>query len=149
VGWNIEVVAVRTDEVDAAVPDVFGSTEETMGFEDATSVVRSPHLCATKVSPWVVVVDVACRLSGYEEYLREVSAGTELHLIRIADDPIALHYRDGRQVSQAHGRTACLDLAPRDDHDGELCAMDVLAGRTGVDFRRDLWDTPFTLLELI
>jgi hypothetical protein len=87
-------------------------------------------------------------MSGFEEYLCQASAGTELHLVRIAGDPIALYYRDGQQVSQARGRAACLDLAPRDDRDGELCAMDLLANRTGVNFTQGLWDTQFTFIEL-
>jgi hypothetical protein len=148
VGWNLEVVAVKADEVDAAVPDVFMTTGTTMWFEEATSAARAPHLCAAKVGSWVIVVDVACRMSGFEEYLRDVSTGKELHLVRVTNDPIALHYRDGRQVALARGQAACLDLAPRSDRDGELCAMDLLAGRTGVRFAVDLWDVPFTLVQL-
>jgi hypothetical protein len=147
-GWNIEVVGVRVSELANAVPDVFASTGTTMGFEDATSSARAPHLCAAKVGDWVVVIDVGCRLSGNVEYLVEASASTDLHLVRIADEPIALHYQGGRQVTGARGRVACLEIAPRDDRDGELCAMDVLAMRTGVAFHEDLWKAKFTLFEL-
>ncbi|UAK36123.1 hypothetical protein K8O92_33375 (plasmid) [Nocardia asteroides] len=147
-GWNIEVVGVRTGEFAAAIPDVFVPTSTTMGFEDAISGARAPHLCAARVGDWVFVVDVACRLSGSVGYLVEASATTDLHLVRIADEPIAAHYRNGRQVREAQGRTACLELAPRDDRDGELCAMDLFAGSTGVDFRQDLWSAEFTLFEL-
>jgi len=146
-GWNIEVVGVRTNELADAVPDVFAATNTTMGFEDATSSVRAPHLCAAKVGNWIVVIDVACRLSGSVSYLAEASA-TDLHLVRIADEPIALHYRGGQQVTEVRGRVGCLGIAPRDDGDGELCAMDLMAGRTGVNFRQDLWGAKFTLFEL-
>jgi hypothetical protein len=146
--WNIEVVAVRTDEPDDAVPDVFGPTDIRMHFEDATSAMRDRDLCAAKVRDWVVVIDVRCQLSGHAGYLAEASASTDLHVVRVAGEPLALHYRDGRQVAAARGRDACLEIAPRDDRDGELCAMDILAGRTGVTWSRDLWDAGFTLYRL-
>jgi hypothetical protein len=68
---------------------------------------------------------------------------------RIANDPIALHYQNGHQVAEVRDRAACLDRAPRDDRDGELCAMALLAGRAGVSFARDLWDVQFALVELV
>lgn len=147
-GWNIEVVGVRTGELADAIPDVFVATSTTVGFEDATSPACAPHLCAAKLGDWVFVVDVACRLSGNGGYLVEASARTDLHLVRIADEPIALHYRSGQRVMEAQGLSACLGLAPRDDRDGELSAVDLLAGSTGVDFHQDLWGVKFTLFEL-
>jgi len=147
-GWNIEVVAVRTGEPDDAVPDVFGPTDVRMHFEDATSVARGPDLCAATVRDWVVVIDVGCRLSGHVGYLAEASASTDLHLVRVAGEPVALHYRDGRPVAETRGREACLEIAPRDDRDGELCAMDILARRTGVTWSPDLWDASFTVYRL-
>jgi hypothetical protein len=50
-----------------------------------------------------------------------------MHLVRIADEPIVVHYRNGERVAQARGLAACLEIAPRDDRDGELCAMNVLS----------------------
>lgn len=147
-GWNLEMVGARVSEIADAVPDVFAPTGTTMGFEDATSSARAPHLCAAKVGDWVFVIDVACRLSANAGYLVEASAATDLHLVRIADEPIALHYHGGQQVTEAQGRSACLEIAPRDDRDGELCAMDILAARTGVPFHEDLWKAKFTLFEL-
>lgn len=130
------------------MPDVFVPTSTTMGFEDATSSARAPHMCAAKVREWVIVVDVASRLSGNAGHLAAASASTDLYLTRIADAPIALHYRAGRLAAETRGRAACLDLAPRDDGDGELCAMDILRQGTGVDFREDLWGAEFTLFTL-
>ena len=146
--WNIEVVAVRTDEPDDAVPDVFGPTDVRMHFEDATSAVRNRDLSVARVRDWVVVIDVRCQLSGHPGYLAEASASTDLHAVRVAGEPLALHYRNGRPVAEAHGRDACLAIAPRDDRDGERCAMDILAGRTGVTWSPDLWDATFTLYRL-
>jgi hypothetical protein len=49
-GWTVEVAAVRTVELDDAVPDVFVPTNTTFGFDDATSGRRGPGLCATAQS---------------------------------------------------------------------------------------------------
>jgi hypothetical protein len=148
VGWNLEVACVRTAGLDSAVPDVFGPTNTTMGFEDATSSARPPDLCAAKIGDWVVVIDVACRMSENAIYLTEASASTDLHLVRIADEPIAIHYHDGQQVTAARGLAACLDIAPNDDDDGELCAQDLLTEHTGLTISDDLWDAEFTVFKL-
>jgi hypothetical protein len=142
--WDIEVAAIRTDEFVDAVPDVFAPTDTTMGFEDATSGSRYGELCAAKVGEWAIVIDVACRMSGNSDYLAEASASTELHLVRIADRPIALHYGDGRPVTEMRGR----EMMRSQDDDGESCAMDHLHETTGVSFGRDLREAKFTLFVL-
>lgn len=146
-GWNIEVAAVWTDELDFAVPDVFVPTGTTMGFEDATSANRAPNLCATRVGDWVVVIDVVRRLSGSHDYLEEASTSTELHLVRIADEPVALHYRDGHEVPDVDRADGVAEFAPADD--GESWAMNRLFQTTGVNFGETaplgLWNAKFTL----
>jgi len=93
-------------------------------------------------------IEVAGRgLSAATDHLTRASASTDVHVVRIADDPLALHYHDGRLAAQARGLAACLRLAPRADRDGQLCAMDLLALQTGVMFSQDLWDTSFTLFQ--
>jgi len=147
-GWNLEVVAVRTGELDFAIPEIFFPTGTTMDFEDATSVARGSDLCATKVGDWVIVIDVSCRLSGNYGYLVEASASTDLHLVRIFDEPIILHYRDGEQMVAARGLAECLEIAPCDDgdyEDGETCAMKHFRATTGVTFGgEDMWGAKFT-----
>ncbi|WP_255954934.1 hypothetical protein [Streptomyces odontomachi] len=147
--WNLEVVAVRTDHPDDAVPDVFVPEEASMCFEDATSVSRAPGLCAAQVGEWVLVIDVDCRLSGHAGYLAEASESTELHLVRIAGspyDPVILHYRDGRPIVAAHDLAACLEIAPCDYEDGETVAMTYLRESTGVSFGGDeMFDAKYTL----
>ena len=130
------------------MPDVFGPTTSTVGFEGATSSARPPDLCAAMIGDWVVVIDVACRMSGNAIYLTEASASTDLHLVRIADEPIAIRYHDGQQVAVVQGRAACLDIAPNDDDDGERCAMDLLAERTGLTIADHLWPAEFTVFAL-
>ncbi|MGW1678004.1 hypothetical protein [Saccharopolyspora sp. NPDC002376] len=141
------MAAIRTDELADAVPDVFAPTDSTMGFEDATSGRRYGDLCAAKVGDWVIVIDVACRMSGNFDYLVEASTSTDLHLVRIADQPIALHYRNGQPMTQMRGR----EMMPSEDYDGESCAMDHLHETTGVHFGEGLgglWDAKFTLFVL-
>ena len=145
--WNVEVAAVRRDSVAEAVPDEFAATGTKMGFEEATSCRRDPDLCAAKVGEWVFVVDTGCRLSGATGHLARVSLSTDVHVVRIAGEPLALHYHDGRLAHAVRGLAACLRLAPRVDGDGELCAMDLLALQTGVMFHQDLWEVGFTLFQ--
>ncbi|WP_214405473.1 hypothetical protein [Pseudonocardia lacus] len=147
-GWNVEVACVRTADPRAAVPDVFGPMADEFGFEDATSSARGADLGVGRVGEWMVVIDVQCRLSSAGHYLREASEGTDLHLVRIAGSPVVRHYHSGREVAAADGLEACLRIAPREDGDGELCAMDALALRTGVDFFTDLWTVTFTRFEV-
>lgn len=145
--WNIEVAAVRTDTLAGAVPDVFAETATIMGFADATSSRRDPDLSAARIGEWVFVVDPGCRLTHADGHLAKASAATDLHVVRIAANPIALHYHDGRLVAEARGLAACLRLAPRMDSDGQLCAMDLLALQTGVMLHQDLWEVEFTLFQ--
>ncbi|TDD86689.1 hypothetical protein E1293_09260 [Actinomadura darangshiensis] len=142
--WNIEVAAVRTADLIDAVPDVFGPAGTTMGFEDATSGRRYGDLCVAKVGDWVIVIDVACRLSGNHDYLAAASASTDLHLVRIADQPIALHYRGGQLMTEMRGG----EMLPDEDHDGESVAMDHLQENTGLSLDEDLWGAKFTLFVL-
>ncbi|MGP3973098.1 hypothetical protein ACTWQF_03500 [Streptomyces sp. 8N114] len=145
----MEIVAVRADELADAVPDVFGETDRTMGFEDATSASRGSELCVTKSGDWVVVIDVWHRLSGLPEFLAEASASTDLYLVRVDDTPAALHYRDGRQELAAEGSDACMELASRDFRDGETLAQVLLGKYTGLSFADDsLWSAKFTVFEL-
>jgi hypothetical protein len=148
-GWNIEVAAVRTDTLAAAVPPGFAETLTTMGFENAVSPNRAPDLCAARMGEWVFVVDTGRRLSGATGYLATASKSTDLHVVRIAGAPLALHYHDGRLMAEARGLSACLRLAPRMDSDGERCAMDLLALQTGVMFSQDLGQVRFTRFQAV
>lgn len=145
-GWNLEVAAVRTAELDDAVPDVFGPTATTFDFDHATSGDRGPGLCAAQVGDWAIVIDVDWRLSQRTDYLAEASASTDLHLVRIFDEPIILHYRDGEPILEAEGLAACLEVAPDDFRDGERSAMQYLHENTGLALGGEhLWDAKFTL----
>jgi hypothetical protein len=145
--WSIEVAAVRRDSLTEAVPSVFTSTGMTLGVEQAASRDRFPDLCAARLGEWVFVVDTGCRLSGAAAFLCKASESTDVYVVRISSYPLALHYHDGRLVSQVRGLAACLRLAPRADADGELCAMDLLTLQTGVLFHQDMGEVGFTLFQ--
>lgn len=146
--WNIEVMCIHDRDLDVtgAVPDVFGPTDHHLCFEDATSSARGHDLCATRIGDWVVVIDVACRLSGYERYLEEVSGGRELHVFRIANPPRHVHYRDGSKLADSRGLTDCVaalaGLAEREG-DGELVAQELLRDKTKLGFMDELWDAEY------
>jgi len=149
-GWNLEVACIRSPrlKVVGAVPDVFGATGKKVGFEDATSVMRDPDMCAAKVKDWILVIDVACRLSGFRPYLEETSAKGDMHVFRIADAPLELHYRRGDKEAEHRGLDACLRQKARADRDGEMLAMDLMKERTGISFTDDLWTVEFEVFAL-
>jgi hypothetical protein len=149
-GLILELAAVRTDDLDLAVPDVFEPTDTTMGFEDAVSGRRRREICATMDGDWAIVIDTACVMSQDHFYLAEASASTDLFLVRIFDEPLALRYRNGRRTMEATGLEACLAIAPPDTiRDGESCAQSLLFEATGVSFGgEDLWNAKFTLFTL-
>ncbi|MCX5742771.1 MAG: hypothetical protein NT062_09770 [Proteobacteria bacterium] len=147
-GWNIEVACIKGIKPSSAVPDVFASTDETVGFEDATSATRGSELCVAKIGAWVVVIDVGCRLSQNTDYLAATSATGELYVVRIATAPLERHYVKGALVSSATGHAPCMKLAPRADCDGELIAIDLLTRRTGLRFQQDLWNAKYTIYAL-
>jgi hypothetical protein len=146
--WNIEVMCIRDPhlDIDAAVPDVFGPTESRFCFEEATSVVRGNELCAARIGDWIVILDVGCRLSGFESYLKDVSDSREVHVIRISDTPLHLEYRDGVKRVDRRGIRDCvaaMTSPPRNAKDGELVAQDLLREQTQLGFGNELWDATY------
>ncbi|APR80792.1 Hypothetical protein A7982_06139 [Minicystis rosea] len=151
--WNIEVMCIRDRDlaVGSAVPDVFGPTEDRFGFEDATSVMRGDELCAARIGDWVVVIDTGCRLSGFESYLDEISAGRDVYVFRVSSTPLHLHYRDGTKQVERRGIRGCLaELTgrPRDKKDGELIAQDLLHEKTQLGFMTELWRAKYQAFAL-
>jgi hypothetical protein len=91
--WNIELAFFRVSQqtpLADVVPDVFAATETLFGFEDATSVMRDPDLCATWHNGWAILIDVNCRLSGLESFLREVSKFGETFVFRVSGLPVSI-----------------------------------------------------------
>jgi len=152
VSWNIEVMCVRGEDLDPAdaVPDVFGPTDQMLGFEDASSATRGSDLCAAKIGEWIVVIDVGCRISGMPQFLEEISADGELQLFRIAHEPIHLIYEDGEKQDEFHGLEACVAelKEPRDAKDGEIVAQDLLREKTGLALMDQLFDATFQVFAL-
>jgi hypothetical protein len=144
--WNLEVMCIDDAELDLdlAVPDVFGPTGEGLGFEDATSVMRDGELCAARIGRWIIIIDVSCRLSGLESHLEEVSEGRELHVFRISDAALYVHYRDGAKAGEHRGKEACrAALKSPSAKDGESVAQDLLQELTGLAWMKELWEARY------
>jgi hypothetical protein len=151
--WNIEIACVRGAgvEPDDAVPDVFGPTETWFGWEDASSVSRDPDLCVAHINDWIVVIDVGCRLTESEDYVEEASAGRELHVVRIADAPVHVHYRDGEKLAERRGVRDCAAVLKGEaakQNDGEQIAWSLLKAQTGLDLMGALFDAKYQLFVL-
>jgi hypothetical protein len=150
--WNIEVMCIRGEDLDPAdaVPDVFGPTDQKLGFEEASSVMRGSDLCAGRIGEWIVVIDVGCRISGMPEFLEEVSRARELQLFRIAHEPIHLSYEDGKMKASFHGLEACVAELnePRDEKDGEIVAQDLLRQKTGLALMDQLFGAQYQVFAL-
>jgi|GEM_PF-4298869 len=153
-GWNLEVACIRHTKGSALsqiVPDVFTSTGDMVGFEDATSASRGSDLSAAIVGKWAVLIDVACRLSGAIPWLEQASDAGDLFLVCVAVDPVALHYREGKPVAEHRGVGECnsalgrAESKPGDWIDGEQLACDLIKTWTGLNFPNKLWKARFEL----
>ena len=154
--WNIELAFLCVAESTALseiVPDVFGPTNVQVGFEGATSVQRDSDLCATWLEGWVIVIDVNCRLSSLESFLREASLLGELFVFRIADLPVSVRCNRGKNLESLEGNQSFLTalepeaLRPDESDDGELLAWTLMRQRTDISLN-DLWDTKFSVFRL-
>jgi hypothetical protein len=155
--WNIELAFIRIAASAAPsdfVPDVFTATDQQFGFEDATSVMRGPDLCATWHNGWAILIDVNCRLSSLESFLLEASTRGELFVFRISGLPISLRFNQGNMLERIEGNESFLaalrseSFEPEESTDGELLAWSLMRDRTGVGLN-DLWDVKFKLFALI
>jgi hypothetical protein len=155
--WNIELAFIRTSQQTPPsdlVPDVFAATDQQCGFEDATSAMRDPDLCATWLSGWAILIDVSCRLSSLESFLLKASMLGETFVFRISGLPIALHCNQGKPLERLEGNESFLaalepDVFEADEfNDGELLAWALMQRRTGVGLD-DLWAAKFSVLTLV
>ena len=150
-GWNLEVACVRLSkgaDIGQVVPDVFSASGTVVGFEDATSASRGTDLCAATIGKWAVLIDVACRLSDAEPWLKEASAGGDLFLVRVADNPVALHYREGQAITECRGVGDCAAALGRPPDaagwiDGEQLACELLKAWTRLNFPNKFWTARF------
>jgi hypothetical protein len=156
VAWNIELGFIRVGEqtpLSDLVPDVFAASDQQFGFEDATSAMRDPDVCATWLSGWAILIDVNCRLSSLESFLLETSRLGELFVFRISELPIALHCDLGKILKSLEGNESFLaalepePFEPEESNDGELLAWTLMQRKTGVGLD-DLWAAKFKLFAL-
>jgi hypothetical protein len=155
-GWNIElafVLAPSSMPLEDVVPDVFEPTSEQLGFEDATSVQRNSDMCAANLEPWAVVIDVNCRLSSFEHFLRETSGLGEVFVFRVSDEPVVVHCENGVELERYVGTEAALAALGRNRpeageySDGEDLAWALMELRTDVKLD-DLRGIKYTVFEI-
>jgi hypothetical protein len=157
-GWNIELALAQAPKgtpLEKLVPDVFEPTEQRVGFEDATSVVRDTDLCASWVAGWGVVIDVRCRLSDAAPHLKEISAHGDTFVFRIANEPVEVHYKRGKKMWKHVGLDAVLHALGRskpksdDDYiDGEMIATEWIHQRTKLKFTDDFWELKYAVFKV-
>ena len=137
-GWNLDVACIAakpTMDLDDTVPDVFGVTERTIGWADATATGRTPELCAALIKGWYVVLDPGCRLCDSPDYPIEVSAHGDVYVFHVGDAPREKHYRNGmpQQLNALEG--------------GESAAWAALTRHTGLTFD-ELTQATYTVFEV-
>jgi hypothetical protein len=156
VSWNIELAFIRVSEqtpLSDLVPDVFAATDQQFGFEDATSPMRDPDLCATWLGGWAILIDVSCRLSGFDLFWLEASMNNEVFVFRISEAPLCIQYDSYTHLERLEGHESFLStlepeaFKPDESNDGELLAWALMQHRTGVGLD-DLWAAKFKLLAL-
>ncbi len=99
IAWNIEVACIAAtpgSDLEDAVPDVFGVTERTLGFEDADERPHGTGAGRRADPDWYVVLDVGCRLAASPDYAIEASAKGDAFIFRIADPATELYWRNGK-----------------------------------------------------
>jgi hypothetical protein len=155
--WNIELAFIRTSQQTSPsdlVPDVFAATDQQYGFEDATSAMRDPDLCATWLNGWTILIDVNSRLSSLESFLLETSRLGQLFVFRVSGLPISIHASQGKTLERLEGYESFLSaLEPEafeleESNDGELLAWTLMQRRTGVGLDA-LWAAKFSVFSLV
>jgi hypothetical protein len=157
-GWNTEFAFIRAPEgtsLEQLVPDVFEPTDRILCFDAAKSELGEKDLCAAWLPGWAVIADCYCRLSEATSYLEEVSSRGETFVVRVAGNPIEVHYRRGKKVWKHNGIEAVLRALgrkmPKDDDeyvDGEDVAFEIIRKRTGIDFPDAIMEVDFTFYVL-
>jgi hypothetical protein len=155
--WNLEVACIQATgdvAINAVVPDVFAPTGAVLCFEDATSVMRGSELCAGIIGDRIVLIDINCRLSSAGPWLREVSARSEVIVIRIGNCPRVIRYNKGEERVDADGTAACLNVLgpqkrkPSTSVDGEEVAIQLLRALTRLEFPAAFWNIQFSQFAL-
>lgn len=150
--WNIEIALIEAepDDVDNCLPDVFGSTGEIVGFEDASSVNMGRKLAASTVDQYVVIIDTRCRLTP-NSHLFDGEVKRSGLVVRIADHPIQQQFKNGIKVGETSGAAelgAEIGLAKDQTSDGEDVARAAMQKNAGIDFPFGLFDLKFHIYDL-
>lgn len=103
--WNISFMCVKApkEQIENIIPDVLYKSEENLFFEDATSYRMDKAMGVTYLNDWIIISDVANRVTYNEEFPLDVSKEFEVKTFYISENPIYRHYTDGASVETAKG----------------------------------------------
>ncbi|BDC99113.1 hypothetical protein [Persicobacter psychrovividus] len=103
--WNISFMCVKASkgEIDNIIPDVFYKSDENLFFEDATSYRMEKAMGVTELNGWVIITDVANRVTYNERLPLNVSNNFEVKTFYISETPIFRTYSNGKSLESAKG----------------------------------------------
>jgi len=103
--WNISLMCVKASkqEIDKIIPDVLYKSEENLFFEDATSYRMEKAMGVTELNGWIIITDVANRVTHNEEFPLDVSKNFEVKTFYISETPIFRAYLGGKSIELARG----------------------------------------------
>ena len=103
--WNISFMCVKAprEQIEKVIPDVLYKSEENLFFTDATSYRMDKAMGVTHLNDWIIISDVANRVTYNEEFPLDVSKEFEVKTYYISENPIYRHYAEGSSVETANG----------------------------------------------
>jgi hypothetical protein len=103
--WNISLMCVKAskDEIGKIIPDVLYKSEENLFFEDATSYRMEKAMGVTELNGWIIITDVANRVTYNEEFPLDVSKNFEVKTFYISESPIFRTYSEGKLIESVRG----------------------------------------------
>ena len=81
--WNISFMCVKAprEQIENIIPDVLYKSEENLFFEDATSYRMDKAMGVTYLNGWIIISDVANRVTYNEEFPLDISKEFVVQLI--------------------------------------------------------------------
>ncbi|WP_027420016.1 hypothetical protein [Crocinitomix catalasitica] len=96
-------VKASKQETDKIIPDVLYKSEENLFFEDATSYRMEKAMGVTELNGWLIITDVANRVTQNEEFPLDVSKSFEVKTFYISETPIFRTYSEGKLTESCKG----------------------------------------------
>jgi hypothetical protein len=157
--WEIDIVLVSKAtslDLDDLVPDVMRRRKKLLSFEEATLArrARPAQLSAAKYLSWGIVIDVPCKLVGFQSYAKEISIAREVQFIHIGQTPSLASWEGGVEREHLKSLEACRSYLLKNNHtctdesDGELIAWDLANQFFKSNLFEKIYILTFTLFSL-